>query len=64
MTENLEIGRITIIRALTEGHDAITVDAVDGDGQPLQLIAALGLLEYGRIDLTADAIRDMPPNDR
>ncbi|WP_280335604.1 hypothetical protein [Nocardia wallacei] len=46
------VGRIVIERYLDPAGDRITSTAEDGQGQSLDMVATLGLLEFAKISFT------------
>lgn len=62
--QEYEVSRILIRRYLDEDQDdVVEVTAEDLDGEPLPLIESLGLLALAQAHLTAEMIRDTPPED-
>lgn len=43
-SEGVQVARITITRTLTEDGDYTHTDAVDSNGEPLEILTALGMM--------------------
>jgi hypothetical protein len=56
--DGYEVATITIRKTLTDDDLAITVDAVDDAGERLALLDALGLLEFAKLTLAEENLRD------
>lgn len=54
MSDDLRIATVEITRDLTDDHDQINVTAVDGNGDDLPLVEALGLLEFAKDTIIRD----------
>ena len=54
----LILGTVTIARVMTGDDLAVTVDAVTSDGDRLDLVESLGMLELGKAALLEDHAED------
>ncbi len=56
----MRIATVTITRTLTDANDIIHVEAVDGSGDGLVLVEALGLLRFAEDSVIRERMGEVP----